>query len=71
MVGRIYTRVQQTFWNVGQNVKSYLQAGQILPARKMQYICNIYIYIHKHLFYYVDIYICVARLEKLYDESTA
>ena len=35
----------QTFWDMGQNVKCYLQAGQILQARKTQYIHNIY-YVH-------------------------
>ena len=42
---RMYTRVQQTFWDVGQNVKCYLQAGQILQARKHSIYNNIHVYI--------------------------
>ena len=32
-----YSRVQQTFWYVGQNVKCYLQSGHIVQARKTLY----------------------------------
>ncbi len=52
------------FLGRGQNVKCYLQAGQILQARKHSIYNNIHVYIiymyirpnvyiHEHLFYYV------------------
>ena len=40
--------------------KCYLQSGHILQARKTPYTALHNVYIHEHLFYFVDIYICVA-----------
>ena len=69
---RYRTGSSKLFGTRAKMFKCYLQSGQILQARKTPYtaLCNVYI--HEHLFYFVDIYMRSWKTHsRSYDKSTA